>query len=98
MAKAYRIGDSSTGHDGYPSTNCITGASKTWWEGQLAAFNGSQHAAHSKPNAPIHPASSRTISAGSVKTWVEGNLAARAGDPIDDGDTCGAGASKTYIE
>jgi uncharacterized Zn-binding protein involved in type VI secretion len=98
MALAYRIDDLSVGHDGYPPTACTTGASKTWWEGHLAAFDGSEHAAHSKPNAPIHPASSRTISAGSVKTWVEGNLAARAGDPIDDGDTCGAGASKTYIE
>lgn len=99
MPAAYRVGDSSVGHDGYPATACTSSpASKTYWEGKLAATVGALHATHTKPDNPPHPSSARNISGGASKTNIEGSAAARTGDPIGCGDTCGAGASKTVIE
>jgi uncharacterized Zn-binding protein involved in type VI secretion len=95
MASICRLGDSSTGHGGFPPTALIqTPVSKTFFEGSLAGVVGAMYAPHVRGRV-IHAGGLRMITQGSPKTFVEGSPIARQGDSIVCGDTVGPGATKS---
>ena len=95
MPGVVRIGDSSTGENGYPATALVdTPQTSVYIDGALAGVVGASYATHSKPHAPTHyQDAERVITGGSTTVIVEGKGLARIGDPVADGDTAAAGSS-----
>lgn len=97
MPAASRLGDQSTGHDGFPPTACISSnTSKTFVNGIQVQALGSVYAAHTK-GSTTHPIGIRDTTGGSSKVFIEGKPAIRIGDPIECGDSVGEGSSNTFF-
>jgi uncharacterized Zn-binding protein involved in type VI secretion len=100
MPAVSRVGDASTGHDGFPPTDMISSPiSKTKINGKKPGVKDSscQFATHNKGNT-THPANTRYPNQGSKKTKIEGYYLARIGDTLADGDVISAGSDNTFIE
>jgi uncharacterized Zn-binding protein involved in type VI secretion len=95
MPAIFRSTDMSVGSDSGAATACtaLTQASKTYWGGSLVALVGDQFQPHTIPGPVVHSGAQRQITAGSSTMFFEGKSVARTGDPIADGDQCGAGLS-----
>ncbi|WP_261921686.1 type VI secretion system PAAR protein [Shewanella sp. NFH-SH190041] len=89
MAKAIKLGDIDTGHEGFPPTPVITASSTVICEGRPMARKGDMLLPHTLPPAPPHP---RSIKDGSTSVFIDGKPAARSGDGVSCGGTLiGAG-------
>jgi uncharacterized Zn-binding protein involved in type VI secretion len=89
MAKAVKVGDVGTAHNGYPPTPVTSGSSTIKIDGIPAARVGDSLLCHSKPKNPPHP---RTIVQGSTKVFFDGKPAAITGGAISCGGvTIGSG-------
>ncbi len=62
MAKAVKVGDQGTGHDGFPSTPVTSGSPDVKFDSVPAARVGDPLAPHDKPKHPPH---GRAIASGS---------------------------------
>jgi uncharacterized Zn-binding protein involved in type VI secretion len=94
------IGDTTTGHEGYPPTKMVSSpVSKTKFNGKKPGVvdEACQFAAHSKGNS-VHPQDIRYPVEGSKKTKIEGYYLARIGDKLADGDVIAKGSDNTFIE
>ena len=96
-----KLGDMSTGHEGFPPTPMVTTpVSKTYVNGVLAgvADPQCQFATHSRGNT-VHPQDIRyPIPAAGNKTYIEGFPIAKIGDSLNDGDAIAEGSSNSFIE
>jgi len=98
MPSICKIGDYSTGADGYPPSALIsTPITKTYINGQLIGAVGAIYAPHTQGKT-THSDVQRTIIQGSSKTFIEGFAVARTGDLIADGDTVGDGNETGFAE
>lgn len=98
MPALSKLGDLSTGHDGYPATKMITTpVVKTFINGKLAGVVSPlcTFESHSK-GASVHPSNTRYPVRSSGKLYIEGYLAAWVGDPLADGDTIGEGSTNSF--
>ena len=94
------IGDTSTGHDGYPPTKMVTSPiSKTMVNGKKPGVvdPSCQFIVHNKGQS-VHPQNTRYPSKGSTKTKIEGYYIARIGDPLNDGDVIAKGSDNSFVE
>jgi len=94
------IGDTTTGHAGYPPTKMISSPiEKTKINGEKPGVVDSQcqFAPHSL-GPSVHPSDIRYPSKGSKKTKIEGYYVARIGDPLQDGDIIAKGSSNSFVE
>jgi uncharacterized Zn-binding protein involved in type VI secretion len=94
------IGDTTTGHEGYPPTKMVSSpVSKTKFNGKKPGVvdEACQFAAHSKGNS-VHPQDIRYPVEGSKKTKIEGYYLVRIGDKLADGDVIAKGSDNTFIE
>lgn len=103
MPAVIRLGDSSTGHGCFPSTNLVaTPVIKTFFNGILAGVVNSecQYATHCclPLGVPCHSGSERSLASGASKTFIEGSPAGRVGDPHNCGDSCATGSPNSFIE
>jgi uncharacterized Zn-binding protein involved in type VI secretion len=95
MAAASRLGDLSSGHEGFFSTAITTTpVVKTFVNGIKAASVGATLPPHNRGKT-VH--SSRVVISGSSKVFIEGNPAVRIGDSINCGDTVGQGSNDTQF-
>lgn len=100
MAAISVIGDTSTGHDGFPPTTMVSSpVTKTKFNGQKPGVvdPACQFIQHQKGNT-VHPNSVRYPTKGSKKTKIEGYYVARIGDPLADGDIIGKGSDNSFLE
>lgn len=89
MAKAVKVGDTGTAHDGFPPTPVTSGSPDVKFDGVPAARVGDPLAPHSKPKHPPH---GRTIASGSSTVFINGKPAAITGGAISCGGvTIGGG-------
>ncbi len=89
MAKAVKVGDIGTDHDGFPPTPVTAGSPDVKIDGMPAARVGDPLAPHDKPKHPPH---GRTIASGSSTVFINGKAAAVTGGAISCGGvTIGAG-------
>lgn len=89
MAKAVKVGDTGTDHDGFPPTPVTAGSPDVKIDGMPAARVGDPLAPHSKPKHPPH---GRSISSGSSTVFINGKPAALTGGSISCGGvTIGSG-------
>jgi uncharacterized Zn-binding protein involved in type VI secretion/3D (Asp-Asp-Asp) domain-containing protein len=89
MAKAVKVGDTGTAHDGFPPTPVTAGSPDVKIDGIPAARVGDSLAPHSKPKHPPH---GRSISSGSSTVLINGKPAALTGGSISCGGvTIGSG-------
>lgn len=85
MAKAVKLGDMDTGHEGFPPTPVISGSTSVICEGRPMARKGDELMPHtSLPLVPPHP---RSIKDGSSSVFIDGKPAARSGDAVSCGGT-----------
>lgn len=94
------IGDTTTGHDGYPPTKMVTSPiSKTKFNGKKPGVmhESCQFIQHNLGNS-VHPQVSRYPVEGSKKTKIEGYYLARIGDKLADGDVIAKGSDNSFIE
>lgn len=82
MAKAVKVGDKGTDHDGFPPTPVTAGSPDVKFDGVPAARVGDPLAPHSKPKHPPH---GRAIASGSSTVFINGKPAALTGGSV----TCG---------
>ena len=90
MGNAVVLGDTGSGHAGFPPTNVISAASSVKIDGKPAARKGDALMIHAKPKHPPHP---RSINAGSGSVFIEGKPAARSGDAVSCGGSVQGGGS-----
>ena len=89
MAKAVKVGDIGTDHDGFPPTPVTAGSPDVKFDGVPAARVGDPLAPHDKPKNPPH---GRSISSGSSTVFINGKPAAITGGAISCGGvTIGGG-------
>ncbi|WP_332457875.1 type VI secretion system PAAR protein [Vibrio gazogenes] len=89
MAKAVRVGDTGTDHDGFPPTPVTAGSPDVKFDGIPAARVGDPLASHSKPKHPPH---GRSIASGSSTVSINGKAAAITGGAVSCGGvTIGGG-------
>ncbi len=89
MAKAVKVGDIGTEHDGFPPTPVTAGSPDVKIDGIPAARVGDPLAPHDKPKHPPHD---RTIASGSSTVFINGKPAAVTGGAISCGGvTIGGG-------
>jgi uncharacterized Zn-binding protein involved in type VI secretion len=94
------IGDTTTGHDGYPPTKMVTSpVTKTKFNGKKPGVmdKACQFLPHNKGNS-VHPQIERYPVQGSKKTKIEGYYLARIGDKLADGDVIAKGSDNSFIE
>lgn len=98
MPAVTRVGDLSTGHEGYPpSAVTIPNNSTVYANGILVAVQGGSFATHVKPKSPPHiEGVDRVITGGSSITFVEGKPITRIGDDIADGDASAQGSPTVF--
>nr|VVV06126.1 hypothetical protein AW0309160_03610 [Aliivibrio wodanis] len=82
MAKAVKVGDRGTDHDGFPATLVTGGSPDVKIDGMPAARVGDPLAPHSKPKHPPH---GRKITSGSATVFINGKPAAITGSTISCG-------------
>lgn len=82
MASPARLGDLSTGHDGYPPRPAVEASSNVFIDGVGAVRVGDHYDFHNKPVGVNH---NGVVASGSTTVFVNGQGLAREGDPIDDG-------------
>ena len=100
MPAIAKIGDVTSGHDGFPPTAMTTSPiSKTKFNGQKPGVKdpACQFISHSK-GVTTHPQNTRYPVEGSKKTKIEGYYVARIGDKLADGDVIAAGSDNSFIE
>lgn len=89
MPKAVKVGDTGTGHDGFPPTPVTAGSPNVNIDGAPAARVGDPLAPHDKPKHPPH---GRTIASGSSTVFINGKAAAITGGSVSCGGvTVGSG-------
>lgn len=89
MAKAVKVGDQGTEHDGFPPTPVIAGSPTVNFDGSPAARVGDPLEPHDKPKHPPHD---RAIASGSSTVKIDGKAAAITGGAISCGGvTIGGG-------
>jgi len=89
MAKAVKVGDQGTEHDGFPPTPVIAGSPTVNFDGSPAARVGDPLEPHDKPKHPPHD---RAIASGSSTVKIDGKAAAITGGAISCGGvTIGSG-------
>ncbi|MDW6094306.1 type VI secretion system PAAR protein [Vibrio rhizosphaerae] len=89
MAKAVRVGDTGTAHDGFPPTPVTSGSPDVFIDGIPAARVGDPLESHSKPKHPPH---ARKISSGSSTVMINNKPAAITGGSVNCGGvTMGGG-------
>lgn len=93
-AAAVRLGDISTGHDGWVPRPNTEGSSKCFVDGKPQHRLGDAWATHCKPNNGCHDGSA---SSGSSKVFADGKAKCRVGDSISCGDSMANGSSKYFI-
>lgn len=94
------IGDTSTGHDGFPPTTMVSSPIvKTKFNGKKPGVvdEACQFIAHNK-GSTVHPQDVRYPTKGSKKTKIEGYYLARIGDPLADGDYIAKGSDNSFVE
>jgi len=98
MPAVTRVGDLSTGHEGYPpSAVTIPNNSTVYANGILVAVQGGSFATHVKPKNPPHlEGADRVITGGSGTVFVEGKPVTRIGDDIADGDASAQGSPNVF--
>jgi uncharacterized Zn-binding protein involved in type VI secretion len=98
MPAVTRLGDLSTGHEGYPPTAVtIPNNSTVYANGILVAVQGGSFATHVKPKSPPHvEGADRVITGGSGTVFVEGKPITRIGDDIADGDASAQGSPSVF--
>lgn len=95
MPAIAKLGDLSSGHDGFPPSRSIsTPISSVFIDGVLPLGVGSIYESHNKGNA-VHLSNTRVITAGSSTIFFDGIAVARTGDPISCGDTVGPGSESS---
>lgn len=87
MPDASFVGQMTTGHNGYPPTDYITGDNGVMINGQPISVVGSTATPHAKPSYPPHPV---VAAGGSGTVKVNGVPVHRNADPLACGDTCDA--------
>lgn len=93
MPQAARISDVTTGHNGFPPQNILTGKQKVIIQGIPAATYGDVVSSHCNPSG-CHDS---VIASGSTKVFIQGEMAARLGDAIACGGNIATGAEKVII-
>lgn len=94
------IGDTTTGHDGYPPTKMVTSpVTKTKFNGKKPGVvdPACQFITHNK-GLSVHPQEIRYPIEGSKKTKIEGYYLARIGDKLADGDIIAKGSDNSFVE
>lgn len=76
---AARVGDMTSGHDGYPGTPIITGSSTMFCDGKGVACAGDICEDHDKPKVPNH---TPVITGGSSFFTVDGRPVAMVGSEV----------------
>ncbi|MFM2589314.1 type VI secretion system PAAR protein [Vibrio sp. TBV020] len=90
MGNGIIVGHIGSGHDGFPPTAVISGATTVKIDGIPAARQGDSLEPHDKPKHPKH---GRAIASGSGTVMIEGKPAARSGDSVSCGGTLQGGSS-----
>ena len=98
MPAVTRVGDLSTGHEGYPpSAVTIPNNSTVYANGILVAVQGGSFATHVKPKNPPHlEGADRVITGGSGTVFVEGKPVTIIVDDIADGDASAQGSPNVF--
>jgi len=98
MPAVTRVGDLSTGHEGYPPSAVTTPNNSTVYaNGILVAVKGGSFATHTKPKSPTHfEGAERLITGGSETVFVENEKVTRIGDDIADGDASAQGSPNVF--
>ena len=97
MPAAARSGDLSTGSDGYPATEAVSGFSNNVRiNGRFTQLTGITHYGGHGPGY-IHSTEGRLVVSGSSKVRINGSAAVRVGDNIADGDTVSTGAGNVFF-
>ncbi len=100
MAGVSVIGDTSTGHAGFPPTKMVTSpVTKTKFNGKKPGVvdPACQFITHTLGLA-VHPQDIRYPIEGSSKTKIEGYYLARIGDKLADGDVIAKGSENSFVE
>lgn len=77
-----RVGDMTSGHDGYPGTPIITGSGTMFCDGKAIACTGDICADHDKPKGHNH---TPIITGGSSFFTIDGKPAAMTGSEVSGG-------------
>jgi uncharacterized Zn-binding protein involved in type VI secretion len=88
-----KIGDTTTGHAGFPPQNILTGKSKVLINGIPVATIGDALSTHCNPSS-CH---SSVVATGSTKVFVSGVPVAGIGDATSCGDTIATGSTKVLM-
>ena len=98
MPAITRVGDLSTGHEGYhPSAVTIPNNSTVYANGILIAVKDGSFATHTKPDSPPHvEGADRIITGGSNTVFAESKRVTRIGDDIADGDASAQGSPNVF--
>lgn len=99
MPAISKLGDMSTGHEGFPPTPMVTTpVVKTYVNGILAGVADPQcQFVEHHMGSTVHPQQDRyPIPAPGNKTYIEGYPIARIGDSLHDGDAIAEGSSNSF--
>lgn len=94
MPAVARLGDLSTGHDGWPARPNNQASPDVFVNGIAVHRQGDSWEIHCKSGADCHDG---ITSAGSPTVFVNGVAVARVGDPISDGDEIATGSSDVFV-
>ena len=95
MPAIFRNLDMSIGADGGAATPLSSTATTSFFNSKLVALVGDQFAPHTVGHT-THAGGQRAIVSGSETLFFESRSVARSGDPIADGDICGAGSNDSF--
>ena len=93
MPSVVRIGDSCTGHGGFPPRVNDFGSSDVFINGIGAHRVGDHWVTHCNPAPSCHDS---TLSSGSSTVFVNGQALGRIGDSIGCGSVCADGSNNVF--
>lgn len=94
MPAACRLGDMSTGHDGFNPRPNSQGSANVFINGIAAHRVGDQWPPHKRPSSAPHPG---VLAQGSPNVFVNGVALGRIGDAISCGDTVAQGSPNVFV-
>lgn len=87
MSAVTRLGDITTGHDGFPPRPSVSASSTVFVNGLGVVRMGDSYAGHPHPGS---------LSSGSSTVFIEGKACGRIGDSVSCGDTVAVGSGNVF--
>lgn len=93
MEAVTRLGDITTGHDGFPPRPSVEASTDVFVDGLGVVRVGDSYAVHCNSTPSCHDG---RLLQGSPTVFVNGKPMGRVGDPVDCGDTVAEGAETVF--